>query len=143
MTIPAWGEKERAKATATARAKAKQRQRQEQRQEQEQEQEQEQRRNTGISPLRRQSAPPSVEMTFVMGLKGNKQLQEQRQRQVHSASLGDHEALSEHPSNYSSHCLGDYTVDDVRYHLAGFFALCLILGVVRKSGEGQGSLMRE
>ena len=30
-----------------------------------QEQEQEQRRNTGISPLRRQSAPPSVEMTLV------------------------------------------------------------------------------
>src|SRR6266851_8711799 len=30
-----------------------------------QEQEQRQRRNTGISPLRRQSAPPSVEMTFV------------------------------------------------------------------------------
>ncbi|SRR6266702_8356525 len=36
-------------------------------QQQEQEQRQEQRRNTGISPLRRQSAPPSVEMTFVMG----------------------------------------------------------------------------
>src|SRR6266851_6941825 len=30
-------------------------------------QEQEQGRNTGISPLRRQSAPPSVEMTFVRG----------------------------------------------------------------------------
>src|SRR6266851_4092591 len=28
-------------------------------------QEQRRRRNTGISPLRRQSAPPSVEMTFV------------------------------------------------------------------------------
>src|SRR6266851_596069 len=38
-----------------------------QREQQEQEQRQEQRRNTGISPLRRQSAPPSVEMTFVMG----------------------------------------------------------------------------
>jgi hypothetical protein len=32
---------------------------------QREEQEQGQRRNTGISPLRRQSAPPSVEMTFV------------------------------------------------------------------------------
>src|SRR6266849_5201688 len=38
-----------------------------QRQQQEQEQRQEQRRNTGISLLRRQSAPSSVEMTFVMG----------------------------------------------------------------------------
>jgi hypothetical protein len=31
-----------------------------------------QRRNTGISPLRRQTAPPSVEMTFVVG-EGRKQ----------------------------------------------------------------------
>src|SRR5258708_678696 len=37
-----------AAATATAKAKARAR------------------RNTGISPLRRQSTPPSVEMTFVM-----------------------------------------------------------------------------
>src|SRR6266404_8670938 len=59
-------------ATAPAKTTAKQRQRQRLRQ----------RRNTGISPLRRQSAPPSVEMTFVMGgLKENKQRQEQQQQQ--------------------------------------------------------------
>src|SRR6266702_6270820 len=50
MTIPGVGAR-----------KNKQKQRQKQRQRQGQ------RRNTGISPLRRQSAPPSVEMTFVMG----------------------------------------------------------------------------
>jgi hypothetical protein len=44
MTVPGLDEKEQ----ATAKAKAKQKQR----------------RNTGISPLRRQSAPPSVEMTL-------------------------------------------------------------------------------
>src|SRR6266851_2797174 len=52
-----------------------------QKQQQQQRQKQEQRRNTGISPLRRQSAPPSVEMTFVRGLKENKQPQEQGQEQ--------------------------------------------------------------
>src|SRR6266702_6108334 len=36
-------------------------------QKQRQQQRQEQRRNTGISLLRRQSVPPSVEMTFVVG----------------------------------------------------------------------------
>src|SRR6266567_5887783 len=41
-------------------------------------QQQRQKQNTGISPLRRQSAPPSVEMTSVVGrLKENKQRQEQ------------------------------------------------------------------
>jgi hypothetical protein len=38
-----------------------------------------QRRNTGISPLRRQNAPPSVEMTFVVGVKENEQQQRQKQ----------------------------------------------------------------
>ena len=59
------------------------RQEQQQRQEQEQEeqQRQEQRRNTGISPLRRQSAPPSVEMTFVWWLRENRQRQKEEQRQ--------------------------------------------------------------
>src|SRR5713101_2996366 len=56
-----------AKARARARARANQEQGQKQQQQQQQRQKQEQRRNTGISPLRRQSAPPSVEMTFVMG----------------------------------------------------------------------------
>src|SRR5216683_3475491 len=58
-------------ATAPAKTTAKQRQRQRLRQ----------RRNTGISPLRRQSAPPSVEMTFVMGTEREQSTQEQQQKQ--------------------------------------------------------------
>ncbi len=65
----------KAKATAKARAKAKAKARQRQRQgkgkgkaKAKARQRHRQRRNTGISPLRRQSAPPSVEMTFVMGV---------------------------------------------------------------------------
>jgi hypothetical protein len=44
---------------------------------------QRQKRNTGISPLQRQSAPPSVEMTFVFGWVGeNKQRLPQLQLQL-------------------------------------------------------------
>jgi hypothetical protein len=34
-------------------------------------------RNTGVSPLRRQSAPPSVEMTIVNGWLGQDRLKDQ------------------------------------------------------------------
>jgi hypothetical protein len=42
---------------------------------------QEQRRNAGVSPLRRQSAPPSVEMTIVVGV-DEENKQQQRQKQI-------------------------------------------------------------
>jgi len=58
--------KVRARTEATARTKNRQ----------------QQRRNAGVSPLRRQSAPPPVEMTFVKGgMKEQQQKQRQKQQQ--------------------------------------------------------------